>query len=520
MRASWLALCLLSCSWAGLAQAQPGQTAVAEDAHAAELDAYIGKAMVDWNLPGLSIAIVHDGRPVYLKGFGVRELGKPDRVDEHTRFGMMSTTKAMVALAVAMLVDEGKLAWDEPVQKVLPWFEMPDAAFSRKLTVRDTLRHNAGLGPDADLLWVRGDLDSRQILERVRELTPAYAPYSGFSYANVMYQVAGELVAAASGIPWDRFVETRIMQPLGMNESSASHAGMLAQHADNVSVPYFEIDGKLRRVSDGSVDGVPAAGAAWSSASDMARWLAFLLADGQVDGKRLVSEKNFRELFAPQVLVPAEEFYPTAKLTRPHWISYGLGWFQQDYRGRFVAMHTGSIDGRTSIIGLMPEANLGVYVFGNADHVELRHALLWKVMDLYTGAPQRDWSAELLGLYGELKAEGKKKKAERDAKRVTGTRPSHPLAAYAGTYSHPAFGDIEVTLEKRILTLRVGPLPENSGPLKHWHYDSFRWHAGDGRQGEPDAQFGQSSDGSIDSLLLGEGNPVRFDRKVLPKAAD
>ena len=346
--------------------------------------------MHDWNLPGLSIAIVQDGRPVYLKGFGARVVGEPARVDAHTRFGMMSTTKALTAMAVAMLVDEGKLAWDDPVQKTLPWFQLADADFSRRLTVRDTLRHSAGVGPDADLLWLRGDLSSRQILERLRELAPAYPPYSSFGYANVMYQLAGELVSVASGMPWDRYVETRIFTPLGMTESSATYAGMLAHHSGNVSAAYFEIDGKLERVGDGSVDSVPAAGAAWSSANDMARWMTFLLAGGEVDGKRLVSEKSFQEMFQPQALVPAGEFYPTAQLTRPHWMSYGLGWFQQDYRGHYVAMHTGSIDGRVSIIGLMPDANLGVYVFGNADHVELRHALLWKAMDLYPDAPARD----------------------------------------------------------------------------------------------------------------------------------
>ncbi|SFN48786.1 serine hydrolase [Dokdonella immobilis] len=520
MRTFLLASCLfLSCSWTDLAHA--GDSPARADDHGAALDAYIEKAMADWKLPGLAIAVVKDGQTVYVKGFGVRELGRPERVDAHTRFGMMSTTKAMTALAVAMLVDEGKLAWDEPVQKVLPWFEMPDPAFSRTVTVRDTLRHNAGIGPEADLLWLRGDLDSRQILERVRELTPAYPPYSSFSYANVMYQLAGELVTKASGMPWNRFVETRIMAPLGMDESSATYAGMKNSGSENVSAPHFEIDGKLVRVRDGSVDGVPAAGAAWSSAHDMALWLAFLLDDGQAGGKRLVSEKNFHELFRPQALVPDEQFYPTAQLTRPHWISYGLGWFEQDYRGHFVAMHTGSIDGRTSIIGLMPDANLGVYVFGNADHVELRHALMWKVMDLYTGAPDRDWSAELLKLYGESKAKRKTLEAAADARRVKGTRPSHALADYAGTYSNPAFGDVEVTLGKRILSMHFGPLPENAGPLSHWQYDTFRWHSGDGRGGETAVQFGQAGDGSIASVTLGgDDGSVHFVRKAPPAKSE
>lgn len=503
-----LALLLLCSPIAAIAQPAP----VRED-RAAELDAYIPKAMADWNLPGLSIAVVKDGKPVYVEGFGVRALDAPGRVDADTRFGMMSTTKAMTALAVAMLVDEGKLAWDDPVQKTLPWFEMPDAAFSRQLTVRDTLRHDAGLGPEADLLWVRGDLDTRQILERVRYLTPGYAPHADFVYANVMYQVAGELVATASGMPWERFIETRIMAPLAMTRSSATCAGMRSAAAGNVSSAYFEVDGKLRKVDDCTVDAVPAAGAAWSTANDMARWLAFLLDDGQVGGKRLVSQDNFDEMFKPQAIVPPGEFYPTAKLTQPHWVTYGFGWFEQDYRGHFVAMHTGSIDGRTAIVGLMPDAHLGVYIFGNADHVELRHALMWKVLDLYTGAPPRDWSAELLKLYGDARTEGKQEQAAHDARRVKGTQLSHPLAAYAGTYTHPALGDLEVILRNGNLQLHVGPMPENAGPLRHWQYDTFRWKPGDGRYGEMGVLFGQAAAGSIDAVSLDFGRPVRFERK-------
>lgn len=519
MRGMVLALCLLVAGPA-LAQDQPSATSFATDARTTELDAYIDKAMGDWKMPGLSIAIVKDGQTVYLRGFGVRTVGEPTRVDTHTRFGMMSTTKALTAMAVAMLVDEGKLAWDDPVQKTLPWFQLADAEFSRKLTVRDTLTHNAGLAPEADMLWVRGDLDSRQILERVRELEPAYTPYSSFIYANVMYELAGELVSAASGMPWSRFVETRIFAPLGMTESSATHAGMLAQNSGNVSTAHFEIDGKLKRIGDGTVDSVPAAGAAWSSATDMARWMNFLLAGGQWDGKRLLSEANFREMFKPQALVPASQFYPTAQLTQPHWVSYGLGWFQQDYRGHYVAMHTGSIDGRVSIIGLMPDANLGVYVFGNADHVELRHALMWKAMDLYTDAPARDWSAELLTLYGGAKKKGKAEERAQNARRVKGTQPSHALSAYAGTYLHPAFGDIEVERRNGRLLLRFGPLPQNQGPLTHWHYDSFRWRGVDGRYGDMAVRFEQAGDGNVSALILGGEDSIRFVRKAPPAKAN
>jgi len=522
MRATLLVCVLLAClllvpapSPAASPAVPPvGAVGAASDA---ELDAYIVKAMADWKLPGLAIVVVKGGEPVYMKGFGTRAIDAAAPVDVDTRFGMMSTTKAMTALAIAMLVDEGKLAWDDPVQKTLPWFQMPDAAFSRQLTVRDTLRHNAGLGDDADLLWTSGMFSSRELLQRVHSLTPGYAPYAEFHYSNVMYQVAGELVSAASGIGWDRFVETRIMAPLGMTRSNATLAGMRAQRDDNVSSPHFEIDGTLRRIDDVPVDAVPAAGAAWSTARDAARWLQFLLGQGELDGRRLVSEANFRELLRPQVMVSAEEFYPSARLTRPHWMSYGLGWFQQDYRGQFVAMHTGSMDGRTAIIGLLPERDLGVYIFGNADHVELRHALMWKVFDLDAGAPPRDWSAELLALYGDLAAKGRQRRADTDARRVPGTRPTHAPAAYAGTYTHPAFGDIQVAQVGSGLALRLGTLAENAGPLSHWEYDTYRWVAGDGRYGQSTVRFEPDDNGGIEALSIRYGSEIRFVRKPVGK---
>lgn len=478
-----------------------------------ELDAFITKGMAQWKIPGLSIAIVRGDSVVYAKGFGVRTIGETGRVDADTRFGIMSTTKAMTALAVAMLVDSGKFAWDDPVTKHLPWFALSDPYVTRELTVRDLLRHNAGLG-NADLLWVRGDLDARQILERVRVLPMAYSLRDGFVYQNVMYQVAGEVVAAASGMPWERFVETRIMAPLGMTRSNATLEAMLAQtrasNDQNISAAHWDFDGDVRRIHELPVDPVPAAGSAWMSANDAARWLRFLLDSGRVNGRRLVSEKNFRELFKPQAFVPPGEFYPTAALTKPHWTTYALGWFQQDYRGRYVAMHTGSIDGRTAIIGLMPDERLGVMIFGNLDHAEFRHALMWRVFDAYTGAPMRDWSTELLALYGARADAGKKAVAAREAARISGTSPSRPLAEYAGTYVHPVYGDIVVTFADGGLALRFGSLPDNRGVLEHWHHDTFSARLGDGRGGRTMFTFRLDAAGKVAALRFEDAADLEF----------
>ncbi|HEX5345228.1 MAG TPA: serine hydrolase [Duganella sp.] len=489
------------------ADKQPAAVAIA--AARSELDAFIAKGMSDWKIPGLSIVVVNDKGVVYEKGFGVREIGKPAKVDAHTMFGMMSTTKAMTALALAMLVDEGKLAWDDPVIKHLPGLRLPNPYLTEHVTVRDALRHTSGV-QDADFLWARGDMDTKEVLRRLDYVPATAALRSDFIYNNVMYQVAGEIVGAVSGMRWEEFVATRIMAPIGMSESASTMNRMLAGAPSNVSIPHAEIDGTVRAIADNSVDVVPAAGAAWSNAHDVGKWLAFLLAGGKVNGKPLVNEASFKELFTPQVAVQREQFgYPTTRLTNSRFTAYGLGWFLQDYRGQFVAMHTGSMDGRTSIIGLLPDAKVGVYVFGNLDHAEFRHALMWKALDLYSGAPARDWNGETLALYGGLKKKKRAKQEAEDAKRVAGTKPSHPLADYAGTYRHPTWGDATVALAGDTLVLRFGTAPEMAGRLEPWHYDTFRARLGVGINGWDKFVFGMASDGSIATLRYDEDSFVR-----------
>lgn len=477
--------------------------------HDRELDTFIEKGMKDWKLPGLSIVVVKDDKVVYLKGFGVRTLGNTAAVDANTQFGIMSTTKAMTALAIAMLVDEGKIQWDDPVTRHLPWFQMPTPYLTEQVTVRDLLRHNAGLG-NADILWSRGDYDTREILERVHYLKPAYSLRSSFIYQNVMYGAAGEVVEAASGMSWEQFITTRILKPLEMNRSYATLALSLASNDDNRSSAHFEIDKQLKAIKEVPVDPVPAAGATWSTAADMGHWLRFLLASGEYNGKRLVSEKSFHELFSPQALVPVNDFYPSTALTKPHWTAYGLGWFLQDYRGKFVAMHTGSMDGRTALVGLLPDDHVGVYVFGNADHVELRHAIMLKVFDLYTDAPPRDWSADLLKLYGDSKTAQDNAIAEQEKKRVKDTHPSLPLDAYVGSYVHPAWGDIVISKQSGQLKIRFGLGEENNGFLQHWNYDSFRARFGDGRYGWMMLQFSLDPNGQVASLGFDDTDEYRF----------
>ncbi len=504
----------LLCTSVVLLTAASPSDAQTRAAQVRELDAYIAKGLRDWEIPGLTVAVVRNDSVLFAKGYGVRKLGVPGNVDAQTQFGIMSTTKAFTALAIAMLVDSGKVAWDDPITKHLPEFQFRDPFLTREATVKDLLTHNIGLG-NADLMWARGDLTRAEILRRVRFLPAAYSLRSGFIYQNVMYGTAGELIARASGMSWDDFIRRRIFGPLGMTQSHTTYQSMYAAAAANQSEPHFRIRDTIRVIDDETVDVLPAAGSIWSNAVDMGKWVRFLLDSGRVNGKRLVSEAGFHELLKPQAMVGAAEFYPTARITKPHWMTYGLGWFEQDYRGRFLAFHTGSLDGRTAMVGLLPDARTGVFIAGNLDHAEFRHALMLQVMDIFAGTnggPPHDWSAEFLTLYNGLRTDGEKAVAAAEAKRVMGTKPSAPIASYAGTYSHPAWGTVVVTADGDRLRVQTGSNLGMRGTLEHWHYDTFRTSLGDGRGGKSYLNFQLDGEGQVSRVLLDGSDDYAFTR--------
>lgn len=472
-----------------------------------DFDAYVAQAAEDWEAVGLAVAVVKDGELVFAKGYGVRDMEAAGAVGTGTRFSIGSTTKAMTAAALGMLVDEGRLDWDDPVIQYLPRFRLSDPWLTQEVTIRDLLTHRAGLG-NADHLWYEVETDRVEILERFAEAPVAYSPRSSFIYQNIMYAAAGSVVEVVTGTPWADFVTQRIFEPLGMAGTRALLSRVEGE--PDVARPHHRVDGERVPIQNASVDPVDAAGSVWSSVSDMSIWLRFLLAGGvTADGDRLLEEATVEELFAPQTLVPADQFYPTARLTHPNWTSYGLGWFQHDYRGHKLDFHTGSIDGMVAIAGLIRDEDLGVYVLGNLDHVEVRHALMYRVLDLYLAPDDvRDWSAELKGLYDGIAAAGAAQVAAADETRIEGTSPSHGMEAYAGSYGAPGHEPISVTLAGGTLRIRRGPGLE--GLLRHWHYDTFRaeWEAR--WRGTVPVTFETGIDGTVEALRLGGVRMVRL----------
>lgn len=460
-----------------------------------ELDAYIQKGVELWNPPGLAVAVVKDGEIIFTKGYGVTTIGTNKTVDENTLFVCASTTKAFVAAGLAMLVDDGKLNWDDKVLNYLPEFQLKDPYLTREITIRDLLTHRTGIG-NTDYLWSMMTISSDSALYKMRDVEKTYSLRSSFIYQNLMYLAAGKVIETISGETWGAFLKERIFKPLGMNDTYSLLEQI--QSIENKADAHYEIDGEITKIEQMSADNIGPAGSMWSTANDTGKWIQFLLNKGVKDGKQLISPNNFAELFKPQQIIPANEFYPTQQATKPHWMTYGLGWFQHDYRGKMVQFHTGSLTGMVAIAGMIPEENIGVYVMGNLDHVELRHAIMYTVFDLFMdGKITRDWSKELHTLYHP------DVETSTESSPIKNANPSFKELALLGTYTSEQFGSIIISKKENQLLFNLNDTL--LGSMSHWHYDTYKGIFDKKEYGTAMLNFVRSVNGTLGHLeIFGE----------------
>ena len=471
----------------------------------AAFDRYVARAVAQWEVPGLAIAVVQDGKVVFQKGYGVRKSGEAAPIDTRTIYGICSTTKAITAAALGILVDRGMVDWDDPVVRHLPEFPLSDPYVTRAVRVRDLLTHNIGL-PNADYLWYGNDLGAAEIMRRIQHIPLVYPLRGGYTYQNVMYFVAGEVIARVSGMSWGDFVKKELFDPIGMSSTYATHQASLVEK--NRSVPHYRVKGKVVPIVDMAVDEVAAAGSVWSNVEDMGKWMRFVLDSARVGDRRLLQPDTYAEWLKPQTLVPQNDFYPTVALTKPVWTSYALGWFQQDYRGQSIVFHTGSMDGTIAIHGLLPSKKLGVFVLGNLDHAEVRHALMFKAFDHFGGlGAERDWSSDLLQLYQGIATNAARRRAEIEQQRVPNTQPSLALSAYSGKYAHPLYGSVSVQFTHGALTVQETKALQLT--LEHWHYDTFKGTSNLFWDDPVQVQFGLGADGKVDRMRIRGGEWMR-----------
>ncbi len=440
----------------------------AQEPPLAGFDQYVLKSMRDWKVPGMAIAVVKNDRIVFARGYGVRELGRPAPVDEHSLFAIASNSKAFTAATAGVLVDEGKLKWDDKVTDHLRGFRLYDPYVTRELTVRDLLTHRSGLSR-GDELWWRTDLTRDEVLYRVRFLKPSWSFRSAYGYQNIMFTAAGEVVASVAGMSWDNFVRDRIFRPLSMKRSNTSVNDL--KYMDNIAMPHWEIECDVRPVPHYNVDNIGPAGSINSSAYEMAQWMRMHLNKGVYEGDTILSARVVREMQTPQMIIPfgewTEEHFPST-----HFMAYGLGFSLRDYLGRKIVRHGGAINGYRSELAMVPEENLGVIVLSNRSYNNLVNALCERIIDSFLGGPEKDWSAIYKADVDSSRARSERRKVEREAKRVKDSSPSLSLEKYAGTYTNEMFGEFTLTQEGNALVYRYRN--QFVGDLEHWQYDAFK----------------------------------------------
>ncbi|WPB79107.1 serine hydrolase [Archangium violaceum] len=452
-----------------------GSPAAGQPAPLSGFDGYTNTSLRDWNVPGLAVSVVKDGKVVFSKGYGVRKVGESAPVDEHTQLSIGSISKSFAAMGLGMLVDEGKVSWDDPVSQYLPYFQLHDPYVTRELTLRDLLVHRVGL-PEVcgGILWYGSDYSREEVLKRLRYIKPVSSFRGTFAYQNVTYMAVGEVIRAVTGKSWEDFTRERIFAPLGMNESNSLFSDL--KKSKNLALPHVRIDGRPVAIAYRDSDALGPGGAIVSSAHDMARYMQLLLAEGSLDGKKLYSEKVAQELFTPQMLVPSRpSSRPELKALNSWFNAYGFGWFLREYRGRKLVFHTGGMDGMAAIVMLVPEEKLGITVLSHNDG-GLFYALALRVLDAYLAAPPTDWAGILLKLRGEGEKKTKEAEAALVAGRIQGTKPSLELARYAGNYRDRMYGDLSIAQEDGKLVLRFSHSPSFTADLEHWQYDTFRLH--------------------------------------------
>ncbi|PYT93627.1 MAG: hypothetical protein DMG36_08820 [Acidobacteria bacterium] len=528
----WLFVLSLGTHAFAQTQAQTGKKAAASASTAAAtpaaklqgLDDVADQAMKQWKVPGVAIAVVQDGKVIYAKGYGYRDLEQKLPVTAATLFPIGSITKSFTALTFAILKNEGKVDWDKPVRSYLPEFQMNDPVASEQATPRDLFSHRTGL-PRHDLVWYSSDFTRDDLVGRLHELKPNKGFRSAYQYNNLTIMTMGYLEGKLTGLGWEGNIRQKIFAPLGMSQSNLSVTDIekTADHA----LPYELKKEVVSKVPYHNIDAIGPAGSINSSVDDMSHYLIFQLGDGKYEGKPIVAESDLREMHSPQTAIPDPP--PAFSMPGLGHFSYGLAWVATSYRGHNLVWHNGGIDGFYALLSMLPDDHMGVVVLTNLPHGQTPEVLAYNVYDRLLGLDPLPW----FDRFKDLEAKGKKQEEEakknKPTDRKSGTHPSHNLADFAGEYQNAGYGVIRVALKGDALELslnKLGPFP-----LEHYHYDIFQVpEESDSVAAGEEFQFEMNKKGDIDRIAatlepsLGEDlvftrAPEKISKDVLQKLA-
>jgi CubicO group peptidase (beta-lactamase class C family) len=459
----------------------------------AGMDDYIRAAMQAWEVPGLAIAVVKDGETVLARGYGVCELGTDRSVSPDTVFTIASCTKSFIATAVALLVEEGKVDWDDPVVRHLPDLEFSDRYLTEHITLRDLLCHRTGL-QRCDPLGDGAGFEPAEVLRRVRHIPVAAAWRTRSIYSNHMYTALGEVVTRVSGQPWEQFIAERIFRPLGMESTTSSVTDV---PAGRLALRHWR--------SDAGIVARPAprvGGGIYSTVDDLAEWVKLQLGEGQYQGRRVLLPETIREMHALQFSVPLRS-RPPDNVYAAQFHGSGLGWFVQDYRGRKVVLHSGAWG---AMVAMIPEERLGVVVLSNLDLESIAGLLMYDVFDAYLVGPDTAWNRDKWAATwlrneppGHAYRPRDEAKALLEESRRPGTQPSLPLEQYEGAFESELYGRLIVRHEDGKLSVTFG---EFTTDLSHWQDESFYVRAPTRLTFDWLLTFGTDGDGRVASVTV------------------
>lgn len=443
---------------------------------ASQIDQLVQRTLTTYNVPGIAVAIVKDGQVVHAKGYGIRSIKSQTPVDENTLFGIASNSKAFTSAALAMLVDEGKLKWDDKVTQHIPEFKMYDDYVTQEFTIRDLLTHRSGLGLGAGdlMIWPdKNNFTTQDIIHNLRYLKPVSSFRSKYDYDNLLYIVAGEIIHRVSGLSWGEFIEQRIMKPLEMNHSAASYVRL--KDTTNIIMPHVPTDGKLKAIARYKSQVFDPAAGIYSSVADLSRWVIAQLKKGKYGAEnknQLFSERQHTEMWTPQTLQPNKPAAPYFS----HFKAYGLGWQITEVKGNAQIGHTGGLDGIVTQVTMLPEINLGIIVLTNQQNGSAFSAITNTIKDAYIGIKSDDY----VTLYSEQRKE-KEDNADKITEEVWQTvaqnlkkRIRIPVELYTGTFTDNWLGAIELTLDiKGKLRFASKRSPQLTGEMFYYKDQTF-----------------------------------------------
>jgi CubicO group peptidase (beta-lactamase class C family) len=501
-RVRWIALAVVFLSIAVPLLAQQGPPA--------DLDEYVGRAMKTFEVPGMAVAIVKDGKAVLLKGYGVRKLGEATPVDENTLFGIGSNTKAFTAAALATLVDEGKISWDDPVYERLKGFEMYDPYVAKEMRIRDLLCHRSGLGlGEGDLMfWPHTTFTRDEVVYRLRYLKPKTSFRTTYAYNNLMFVTAGQVVAEVSGKSWDDYLREKIFSPLGMTNTNTSATAF--KEGVDWAMPHSKVEGKLQPIPVENLDNAGPAGSINSSVTDMSKWALMQLNRGKIPGTetRIFSENASQEMWAQQMIIPVRPAPPEIHNLQAHFLGYGMGWGLRDYKGKKLVGHSGGVAGYVTRVMLVPEENLGVVILTNAEEDVAFESVLDHILDSYLGGATEDYIAAFKTLLDKQRKDADETMSKATQARAAESKPSLPLENYAGDYSDPWYGKATIKPENGGLVLNFIRTQKGLADLQHWHYDTFKAHWRDRTVEDAFVTFTLKADGTIDHFTMVAVSPL------------